>query len=1262
MTRSVLSLQEQPNRSAGLRIDRYFTEPGVHPYETVRWERTDIVLRNWRDGSINFEQYGAEFPAHWSQTARQIVASKYFRGVPGSPEREWSLKHLIDRVVDTYSRVGLDQGYFDSAEDADIFNHELKYMLVHQLFSFNSPVWFNVGTASPWQVSACYLLSVEDSMESILNWYREEGLIFKGGSGAGVNLSRIRGSGELLASSGGCASGPVSFMRGADASAGTIKSGGATRRAAKLVCLDADHPDIEDFVAVKAREERKIRALAAAGFDMDLGGEDAYSVQYQNANNSVRVSDAFLRAVDAGEQYALTSRVSGEPVRWVDARELFTRIAQAAWECADPGIQYDDTINSWHTCPESGRITTANPCLSGDTRLLTDQGLRRMDELADGRAFAVWGGSGRWAPAMAFRTGVRDVYRVTLSSGVSFRATEEHRVRTESGADVPVRELIGRKVAMQRGPGAWGGEPLAPDLAVLLGYMLGDGGTSNLSVYRNGALTTNREPEVLDYLYATSHAHGFTISTHDSDDVTYIRYGGFRELLEKTGFWAEISKHTYDRRLPEAVWSWDAATVRWFLCGLFSANGSAMGRYNRIALKQASKPLIQDVQRLLLALGFHAYFTTNLPTSVKHRNGTYVSRESYDLQIGSAWGFAKFQEEIGFLHVHKATQRSAMDPSRSREPRQPSVVSVEFDGTEEVFDFTEPETSHGWANGVCVHNCNEFMHVDNSSCNLASLNLVQFLRSDLSFDVPKFIAATELVLTAMDISIDFADFPTPEIDRVTRSMRHLGIGYSNLGALLMATGRAYDSDSGRALAASVTSLMQAVSYRRSAELASVLGPYDEFARNAEPHRAVVARHAAAHAETHGSVDDPRTPGTPWVVVHAADEEWRAVQRLAAEHGYRNAHLSVLAPVGTISFMMDCDTTGVEPDFALVKTKKTADGATIEIVNRLVSRGLAALGYPDEQCEAVVDYVARHGHVVGAPGLRPEHYEVFDCAVGDRVISPEGHLRMMAAVQPFLSGAISKTVNMPETATVEDVGRVYREGWRLGLKALAIYRDGCKSAQPLATKKAERAEEQPQASEQVSPFDSLPERHRLARRRESLTTSFTVGGAQGYLTSSRYPDNGLAEIFLKLGKQGSTLAGVMDAFSIAVSIGLQHGIPLRTFVRKFTGMQFEPRGMTDDPDVRLSSSLLDYVFRRLALDYLSEADLAELHIASAEARSVELTAEDVPDAASVPSEPERPAVAQTAAESAPLCLSCGGVMVRAGICYACTTCGATSGCS
>ena len=929
----------------GLTIERIYTTAGVHPYDEVKWERRDVVQTNWKSGEVIFEQKGTEYAHFWSVNASTIVTTKYFRGAVGHDNREWSLKQVIDRVVLTYTAAGKENGYFATDADAEIFEHELTYMLLHQVFSFNSPVWFNVGTNAPQQVSACFILSVDDTMDSILNWYREEGMIFKGGSGAGLNLSRIRSAKELL-KSGGTASGPVSFMRGADASAGTIKSGGATRRAAKMVVLDVDHPDIEEFIETKVREEDKIRALRDAGFDMDLGGKDIISVQYQNANNSVRVSDTFMRAYENGEQFDLVGRASGDVIETVDAKQLFRKMAEAAWACADPGIQYDDTINEWHTNPETGRINASNPC-------------------------------------------------------------------------------------------------------------------------------------------------------------------------------------------------------------------------------------------------------------------------------------------------------------------------------------------------------SEYMSLDNSSCNLASLNLMKFLNTDGSFDTKKFVKATELIITSMDISICFADFPTEPIGETTRNYRQLGIGYANLGALLMASGLAYDSDGGRQLAGAITSLLTGTSYRRSAEIAGIVGAYEGFARNADAHTKVMKKHANA---SHSAKSVSTLDRDVWT---EANKQWDLGIQIGAKNGWRNAQASVLAPTGTIGLMMDCDTTGIEPDLALVKFKKLVGGGSMQIVNQTIPMALRKLGYAEETVEAIVEYIAANGNVIDAPGLKTEHYDIFDCAMGIRSISAMGHVHMMAACQPFLSGAISKTVNLPSDATVEEIEEVYYQGWKLGLKALAVYRDNCKVGQPLSDGKGENKG----TDSNISTAVAAPARKRLPKSRPAMTTSFSVGGADGYMTAGSYADGALAEVFLKLGKQGSTLAGVMDAFSIAVSIGLQYGVPLETFVEKFTNLRFEPAGMTDDADIRIAQSMMDYIFRRLALDYLPYETRSGMGLYTASERARALETGEYTQDAEAPALPKAP-VATVAAPAvaskpasvtieakpavdnstgvgssmelfekmsgvksdAPLCMTCGVKMRMAGSCFVCEGCGNTSGCS
>ncbi|MHB8189531.1 MAG: vitamin B12-dependent ribonucleotide reductase [Ferrimicrobium sp.] len=919
----------------GLGVERRFTRQGQDPYESVEWERRVARITNFRTGEVAFEQSDVEVPVSWSLNATNILAQKYFRGTLGAPTRENSLKQVADRIVDTLTGWGVKDGYFCDAEEAEVFRAELKYLLIHQQAAFNSPVWFNIGVPGvPQQGSACFILSVEDTMDSILNWYREEGVIFKGGSGAGVNLSAIRSSLEHL-NGGGTASGPVSFMRGADASAGTIKSGGKTRRAAKMVILDVNHPDVEEFVSTKALEERKARVLSEAGFDMGVDGKDSFSVQYQNANNSVRVTDDFMHAVLEGGEWELKAVTTNVVVKRGSARELMRKISQAAWECADPGMQYDTTINRWHTTPNAGRINGSNPC-------------------------------------------------------------------------------------------------------------------------------------------------------------------------------------------------------------------------------------------------------------------------------------------------------------------------------------------------------SEYMHLDNSSCNLASINLMKYLDDDDEFDVEAFGHSAALLIIAQDIIAGNADYPTETIARTSRAYRQLGLGYANLGALLMALGLPYDSDEGRSYAASVTALMTAVGYRTSAVLAARVGPFEGFAKD----RDGTLRVLQMHRDETTKLDEDKTPAT---LLSAARLKWDEAIEAGMIHGVRNAQVSLLAPTGTIGLLMDCDTTGIEPDLGLVKFKTLVGGGTMTIVNQTVPRALSSLGYGAEQVAAIIEYIDEHKTIVGAPDLRDQDLPVFACAMGDNVIDYRGHIRMMSAVQPFLSGAISKTVNLPETATVEDIEDVFIEGWRLGLKAVAIYRDNCKVGQPLQTmqkdklvdtldlEKLEALREQIDAlTREVEHSRTRPVRERLPRHRRARTYAFQVADAEGYVTVGEYDDGRPGEVFIKVSKQGSTLAGVMDAFSISVSLGLQHGVPLETFVRKYVNMRFEPAGITDDREIRLATSLVDYIFRRLAVDYLERSIREDLGIHTtgertqdllfpAEDGAVQRTVASIDQSYGVAEQP-LPQVETGSTTDASYCYSCGNVMQRAGSCFVCPSCGSTSGCS
>jgi ribonucleoside-diphosphate reductase alpha chain len=896
------------DEDAILAVRRLFTIAGRDPFAEIEWEVRDAHIPG-KNGPA-FEQKNVEFPKFWSQTATNIVAQKYFRGRMTSPERESSVKQMIGRVVGTIGAWGRDGGYFATEDEAQTFEDELKAILVNQLAAFNSPVWFNVGFEEKPQCSACFILSIEDSMDAILDWIRREGIIFRGGSGSGVNLSRLRSSKEQL-SKGGHASGPVSFMRGADASAGTIKSGGKTRRAAKMVVLDVDHPDILEFVWCKAHEEEKARVLEAAGYDMSLDSPDWASIQYQNANNSVRVSDAFMEAVETDADWNLTARTDGTVVDTIKARKLLHDISEAAWRCADPGVQYDTTINAWHTLPNSGRINASNPC-------------------------------------------------------------------------------------------------------------------------------------------------------------------------------------------------------------------------------------------------------------------------------------------------------------------------------------------------------SEYMSIDDSACNLASLNLMKFRRDDGELDVEAFQHACDVVFLAQEIAVGNSSYPTPEIERNAKAYRQLGLGYANLGALLMARGLAYDSDEGRAYAAAITALMTGRAYRKSAEIAGRMGAFAGYRPNAAAMLGVIAKHRASV----GNIANPET--VPSDLLAAARQAWDDALDLGEVNGYRNAQATVLAPTGTISFMMDCDTTGVEPDFSLVKSKKLVGGGEITIVNKTVQGGLEKLGYAPTEVDEVVAFIDERNTIVGAPYVKSEHYPVFDCAVGERAIHYRGHVKMMGAIQPFISGAISKTVNLPETATIDDVSKLYTEAWKLGIKAVAIYRDNCKVAQPLSGK-SDKSAQQPLAP---AGLVAAPRRRRLPDDRTEVGRKFRVGEYEGYIHVGVFDDGQPGDIFVDIAKDGTTLQGLMNSLCIAVSMGLQYGVPAEVYVSKLSHLRFEPSGPTNDADIRAAKSIPDYIFRWLGKKFLDVDQQEEAGILSAEVRAKLADQYANGGATSTPAA-DAPTPGQTALfnsfEDAIECNRCGGRMVRAGTCYTCRDCGTSTGC-
>jgi len=1345
-------------------MERVYTTEARHPYDDVTWQRRDVVMTNWRDGTVNFEQRGVEFPDSWSVNAVNIVTSKYFRGAVGSEQRESSLRQLIDRVVTTYTAAGVQHGYFATDTDKEIFSQELTWMLLHQVFSFNSPVWFNVGTASPQQVSACFILSVDDEMESILNWYREEGLIFKGGSGAGLNLSRIRSSKELL-SSGGTASGPVSFMRGADASAGTIKSGGATRRAAKMVVLDVDHPDIAEFVQTKASEERKIRVLRDAGFDMDLGGKDITSVQYQNANNSVRVSDEFMHAVEAGGEFALRARTTGEVIETVRARELFRHITKAAWECADPGLQYDDTINDWHTCPESGRITASNPCseyLHLDNSSCNLASINLMKFLREDLTFD----AELFAKTVELVITAMDI-SICFADFPTAAIGETTRAFRQLG--IGYANLGALLMATGHAYDSDGGRALAAAITSLM----------TAAAYKRSAELAEvvgpydgyaRNAEAHQRVMRKHAAANDLVRTYDHNDRTVhkaatrawqdgIRLGersGWRNaqasVIAPTGCLVGDTLVTTDRGLARLRDLGDVYGERWQELDAQVSTDDGSRQATRFFIN-GEEPTRQIVTRG----GYRIQGTlTHRIKVVDPKTGRWEWKRLADITEGDV-----VPMQLGALvGAPRSIPLPVLDQAYyagDRHLRVPQAVDVEL--AELVGYFMGDGSLHSKGIRLCVAD--------------SDLDVVERLRilSKSLFGLEPVVSPRcgyqEVILQSVRLtrwwqaagfakSLPSEDHSgkgwTPRVPAAIRETNDVEVYSAFLRGVFEADGTVQEgvpsvSTSSMTFADDLRVMLLCLGLPTTTRetVSGWGGPiYQIRIRNVD--------HALTYDEVIGFVSNRKAglvaeiepvasgkndrivlPRHVWDELVPCGDEFRGpvvqslrkygavsrglARRIRAERPDRRlddalgylfesvvtnedggvqptydlsvpSNLTYVAAGfvshNTIGFMMDCDTTGIEPDFSLVKFKKLVGGGSMQIVNQTVPKALAALGYQQEQSEAIIEYISEHGHVIDAPGLRREHYEVFDCAMGERAIPPMGHVRMMAATQPFISGAISKTVNMPETATVAEVEEIYLQSWKMGIKALAIYRDNCKVGQPLSTGKT--------ATTGVDKVivEARPVRKRLPKKRPSETVSFTVGGAEGYLTAGSYPEGGLGEIFVKMSKQGSTLAGVMDAFSIAISIALQYGVPLETYVSKFVNMRFEPAGMTDDPDVRMASSVVDYLFRRVALDQLPKDKRDQLGILTAEERTAQVAVDygndagseaDVEslrssvDSSNLAAAPQgRPAPVYVGsstellelqlgkAADAPLCMTCGTKMRPAGSCYVCEGCGSTSGCS
>ncbi len=1298
---------------AGLRVERRFTREGVHPFDQVTWERRTASIGNEK-GETVFEQADCEVPAFWSQMATNVVVSKYFRGALNTPRRETSVKQMISRVADTIAAWGRSGGYFAGEADAQAFQDELTHLLLHQKMSFNSPVWFNLGVAgSKPQISACFINSVEDTMDSILTLAKTEGMLFKYGSGTGTNLSPLRSSQEALAG-GGTASGPVSFMKGFDAFAGVIKSGGTTRRAAKMVILNADHPDVEEFITCKVNEERKAWSLIEAGYDSAFTGEAYASVFFQNSNNSVRVTDEFMRAVAEDRDWHLHAVLDPTRItRTVKARALLRLMAESAWQCGDPGVQYDTTINDWHTSSASGRINASNPCFPGDVRVHTTRGLMPFAELYERaaageemrvythRATAEIPGYGVAAtkPLAVMRNGVKPVVRLTFADGRTLRCTPNHRVWTANRGYVAAADLIVEdtvvvndtitpacdaswqlpiKIEALATSWARGGTGLrqalperwSESLGELTGHLVGDGRVTDEATvwfYSGGDVTPRHEK------FLRSLVDGVT-RTVLQDGSVELRVGtaSVRTLLTSIGV---RSTRRHAKRVPDAMFQAPAEVQAAFLRGLFGAEGSISlidrGKPNRyVGLGARRRDFLRDVQLLLSGFGIRSriYDVSGAAARagvqyVRREGGraATLSRPGFELRVTGS-DMSLFAARISFSTARKrAALQALLETSEGFTTKRGTHLVERTDAGEEmVYNLTEPLHHSYIVEGLLVANCSEYMYLDDTSCNLASINLTRFLNDDGSIDVDAYRHAIHISITAQEILVSNASYPTEKIARNSEDYRPLGLGYANLGALLMARGAPYDSPQGRELAACLTAILTGEAYAQSARVAREIGPFKGYAVNRQSMLRVIGKHREAAYNVAGDNVEPE-------LVAAARHAWDEAHELGARHGYRNAQATVLAPTGTISFMLDCDTTGVEPDIALVKYKKLVGGGMLKIVNQTVPAALRRLGYGDTAIAEIVAYIDQHDTIEGAPQLRDEDVSVFDCAFtprnGSRSITWQGHLRMMSAVQPFISGAISKTVNMPGESTVEDVEQAYIDGWKLGLKAVAIYRDGSKRSQPLATSIDKTTGQRVQIVER-------PLRKRLPSERTALTHRFEVGGHEGYITVGLYEDGTPGEIFLRMAKEGSTVSGLMDSFATAVSLALQYGVPLQALVDKFSHTRFDPQGFTKNPEIPIAKSVMDYIFRWLASRFLSVEERDRLGIirrdSDGEPVSAGQTAPQVSSAAtpSVGGEPVALGIpgAFVNQEDAPTCSECGSLMVRNGACYKCHNCGATSGCS
>ncbi|MCE7736701.1 MAG: intein-containing adenosylcobalamin-dependent ribonucleoside-diphosphate reductase [Candidatus Heimdallarchaeota archaeon] len=1274
-----MSLLQDYDPSNGLQFNRFYTEEGVHPYNNVTWEKRDVEVTSASGESI-FSQKGVEFPSIWSLNSSQIVTSKYFHGRLGKPEREYSLKQLIDRVVDTIGTWGIEGKYFKTENDKTVFSDELRDILLHQRAAFNSPVWFNMGTMVKPQSSACFINSVEDTMDSILDLAKTEGLIFKYGSGSGVNLSKLRAKGESL-STGGTSSGPISFMKGYDSFAGSIKSGGKTRRAAKMVLLDVEHPDVIDFIETKAKEEKKAWALIDAGYDGSFTGEAYNSVFFQNANHSVRVTDDFMNRVLNDENWDLREVTSKEITQSIQAREILNKVSEATHLCGDPGLQYSTTINKWHTCKVSGLINASNPCVTGDTKvLLADGRFKRIDQLINQPCEISTNLDGNIISnsiAGSFSTGTKPVYLLTTKSGYKIHLTADHQVWTENRGFVEARFLEKEdSVRLAVNPTPQIEEIEDEEFYQLIGLYLGDGHTSKVGgTDRLGIkITMGIEEELILQRIEDYVAFNFERKTH-KDNPSTVNYQnnvayyttGVSTVIDALQQYVDLSRKSHEKYLSDEVLNLSLSEQRAVLQGLFTADGTVSNYGEKsqfVSLDSTSLELLQGVQLALLNFGVKSKLYLNRRLSDRSllpdgKGGLkeYSVRQMHSLRISRS-SRINFEKYVGFMEdspKNLALKQMNQNVKTYQDKPLDKVTSLDFIGEEEVYDLTEPVTGSFIANGITVHNCSEYVFLDDTACNLASINLMKYRQDDASFNVEAFIHTVNIIISAQEIIVGRSSYPTQLIEDNSHIYRTLGIGYTNLGALLMSLGLAYDSDDARNVTAAISSLMTGQSYLQSSKIAANLGAFSGYAQNKESMLNVMNMHRNAAKKLKAKAVDIN-------LFEIAQNVWDDVVEHGIEYGYRNAQASVIAPTGTISFMMNADTTGIEPDISLIKYKKLVGGGYMKIVNTTVPLALKNLGYSAKEIDEITTYINEKGVAEGSPHLKEEHLPVFDCSIksqnSTRTIHHMAHVTMMAAAQPFISGAISKTVNMPEDSTIDDINEVYIQAWQMGIKAVAIYRDNSKRLQPLNTE--DESGDNTNVDKKYDEVNQLhgPVRRRLPGTRDSKIHKFEVNGHEGYIIVGLYDDDTPGEVFIKMSKQGSTLGGVMDTVAVLTSMSLQYGVPLSALIRKFIHSKFEPSGMTKNPKIPIASSIIDYIFRWLALEFLPKDERPGVI--------------DYTELAEEKSEPGQVYQTVSAAVSGTgptefvddnqICFQCGAIAIRSGSCYACPECGSTSGCS